>query len=650
MSNHSQPVTLEASARKRNDPDAATSCMANGSSHFASATPEYVHRLIERQAIRNPEALAASSRIGTLSYAELNARADDLAQQLRALGAGPEMVVGIYSRRSAAMLVGALGILKSGAAYLPIDPADPAARSELMLDDADVSIVIIESSTDAKRYERRRTVALDYLQKTTGAAGEIHFASDGEDAVSKNLAYVIYTSGSTGTPKGVEITHRNLSNLVSWHQSAFAVTAQDRASHIAKVGFDAGIWEVWPYLACGASLHLPPEEILNDPEAFQTWLIEQRITISFVPTSLAERLIALDWSRSSALRIMLTGGDALHHYPRTGLPFLLVNNYGPTECTVVATSGIVPAGSQSSEAPPIGRPISNTGIYILDESLNRLPVGAVGEIHIGGAGIGRGYRNQPALTAERFIQNPFRAGERLFRTGDLGRFLPDGQIAFLGRADDQIKIRGFRMEPNEIISALNAHPAIAQSVVVARDLTPGDRQLVAYVVPRAASCPSPTDLRNFLSARLPSYMVPAILVKLESLPLTPNGKVDRDALPHPNDNNTIGNECFRSPQTEVETIVAGVLAPLLGVEHVDVDANFFSLGGHSLLGTQLISRLRERLGIDVPLRTVFEAPSVTDLSTEIEKLLLEKVEAMSTEEVQRALNSHEALNPDNIPA
>jgi acyl-coenzyme A synthetase/AMP-(fatty) acid ligase/acyl carrier protein len=454
----------------------------------------------------------------------------------------------------------------------------------------------------------------------------------------KTLAYVIYTSGSTGTPKGVEIAHASLSNLVSWHQNAFKVISSDRASCVARVGFDAAVWEVWPYLTAGASLHVPDEDQLKDPEAFQAWLVAQGITISFVPTPMAERLLALNWPSKTVLRMMLTGGDTLHTYPRCDLPFLLVNNYGPTECAVVATSGLVSAQRTENRLPPIGRAISNTEVYILDEAMGEVPAGTLGEIYIGGLGVARGYRNRPELTLERFVPNPFDGSfGRLFKTGDCAQRLADGQFAFLGRFDEQIKIRGFRIEPNEIVAALDEHPAVSQSAVIAREVGEGDGRLVAYFVPRPNRLATVSELRDFLGQRLPAYMVPSMFVTIETMPLTPNGKVDRAALPAPDAANTLGEDVFHAPRTEVEQVVADILAPLLGIERVDVEANFFALGGHSLLGIQLISRVRDALGVELSLRTVFEAPSVAEVSAEIERLLCAKLEAMSEEEVQRNL-------------
>ncbi|HEV8455949.1 MAG TPA: amino acid adenylation domain-containing protein, partial [Gemmatimonadales bacterium] len=438
--------------------------------------------LIAAQATKSPEALALTADAQKLTYGELDRRATRLAHHLRSLGVGADVLVGLYLPRSLEMVIGALGILKAGGAYVPMDPTYPPERLAFMLDDAQAP-VLITSSHLAQRLPaaRRELVYIDVPQ----IAGEPEYTQPVTIAPA-DLAYVIYTSGSTGKPKGVEITHGSLTNLVSWHIEAFSVTAADRASHVAGLGFDATVWELWPYLAAGASVHLADEDTRNSAELLREWLLAQRITIGFVPTPLAERLLTLgvEWPRKSGPRILLTGGDTLHHYPPAGLPFLLVNNYGPTEGTVVATSGpVLPDGSPEM-LPPIGTAITNAQIYLLDEHLNPVPAGAPGQIYIGGAGLARGYRNRPDLTAEKFIPNPFSVepASRLYKTGDLARQLPDGRIVFLGRTDDQVKIRGYRIEPSEIAGVLSRHQDIRASLVVAREDTPGDKRLVAYLV------------------------------------------------------------------------------------------------------------------------------------------------------------------------
>ena len=609
---------------------------------------ETVAELVTFQATATPDAIALASTRRVWSYMELDERASALADTLRSLGVGPEVVVGLCMPRSPVMVVGALAILKAGGAYLPLDPTYPAARLAFLLDDGQVPVVVA-----GQRIKERlpkgsyHTILLDDLGRVGDFAPLAQSAPVKAAATLKNLAYVIYTSGSTGQPKGVEITQESLLNLVHWHQQAFGVQSADRASQVANVGFDAAVWEIWPYLATGASLYFAEDETVSDPQLLRDWLVAQRITIAFIPTPLAEHLLTLPWPPETALRTMLTGADTLHVYPPVGLPFLLVNNYGPTECTVVATSGPVHSNASTDQLPPIGRAIANTEVYILDESGNQVPIGTAGELHIGGIGVARGYRNRPQLTAQRFIPNRFneKVSERLFRTGDRASFLPDGRIAFLGRVDEQVKVRGFRVEPNEVTATLNVHPCIQQSVVVAREVGPSDARLIGYLVLAPESHLTLSALRAFLQARLPDYMVPAIFVRLEKLPLTPNGKVDRMSLPAPDESNTLREDAYAAPRTEMEKTVAGILERLLKLEHVDVEENFFSLGGHSLLGAQLIARLRDTFGIEMPLRVVFEAPTVAELSAEIERLLVTKLQAMSEKEVLRILDSTHQPHP-----
>lgn len=599
------------------------------------AIPERVAEGVAAQAAATPDALAVAAGERRLSYRELDARAERLAARLRSLGVGPETIVGLCLASSPAMIVGALGILKAGGAYLPLDPAHPADRLARVLDDARPPVLV--------------TAACLAQHLPTGAWSVIGLGQDGLAggpdvacvpplrATPDALAYVIYTSGSTGRPKGVEVTNRGLSNLVSWHQRAFAITPEDRATQIAGIGFDASVWEIWPYLTAGASLHVPPDAIRQEPEALRDWLVSQSITRTFLPTPLAERLLSLDWPADTALRTLLTGADTLHRHPPAGLPFALVNNYGPTECTVVATSGVVPPG-EGSELPTIGLAIDNVEIHILDEQLRPVAPGAAGELYIGGEGVARGYLNRPELTAQRFVRHPFSAerGARLYKTGDLARRRPDGQIVFLGRLDDQIKIRGHRIEPAEIVAALDEHPAVGQSALLACETSASEKRLVAYVVVGAGARPTHADLRDFLAARLPDYMLPAAFVALDALPLTASGKLDRERLPRPEDAVTLlDGEAMVLPRTPVEKRVAEALAPLLGLERVSVLDNFFMLGGHSMLGTQLIARLRAIFSVELALRTLFEAPTVAGLAAEIERRLRDKLEAMSEEEAEQ---------------
>jgi amino acid adenylation domain-containing protein len=594
-----------------------------------------VHQLVSQQAGSAPGASALSDGSSVLSYQELEQRSNRLARHLRNRGVGPDVLVGLCVERSALTAVGALAVLKAGGAYLPIDPAYPADRISFMLDDAKPRVLITQASL-AQRLPAagRELVLLDRESPEIAAQ-----SSDAlEDVGSLNdLAYVIYTSGSTGQPKGVQITHQGLLNLSQWHQQAFAITAADRATQVASPGFDAAVWEIWPYLTAGASIFAPGEATRNQPESLRDWFLQQGITISFVATPLAESLFALEWPAKTSLRVLLTGADTLRHYPRAGMPFVLVNNYGPTECTVVATSGVVPSEHNPDSLPSIGHPIANTQVYILDEEMNEVPVGTPGELYVGGAGLARGYLNRRELTAEKFVRNPFSSdtGSRLYRTGDRARYLPDGQIAFLGRMDDQVKIRGFRIEINEITNLLSQHPAVKACAVVAREDAGHAKRLVGYIVPSPDAELTNSDLRSFLGRSLPEFMLPAMFVTLNSLPLTESGKVNRFLLPAPDDSNVVRDQRFVAPRTATEERVAGILAPLLGLTAVGVEDNFFFLGGNSLLGTQVIARLREAFGVEVSLLALFDHPTVAGIASEVERLIIARLDAMSEDEVQR---------------
>ncbi len=581
-----------------------------------------VPELIAVRARLAPHALALASGNQVLTYGELDAQADRLAHHLQSMGVGPEVVVGVCLERGPAMVVAALAILKAGGAYLPLDPEFPIERLRFMLVDAQVPVLVTRQGID-ERIAKGHWLVVD--MDVDAGVDQIANYPEVPPVVSlspQNLAYVIYTSGSTGRPKSVQITHANLLNLISWHNRAFSISANDRASQLASIAFDAAVWEVWPYLVAGSSVHFPDDATRVSAESLRDWLIQERMTVSFVATPLAESLISLEWPRDSALRILLTGADTLYHYPPPGLPFALVNNYGPTECTVVATSGTIVPDPHPSAPPTIGRPIDNTQIYILDDGLRQVPVGTVGELHIGGAGLGRGYLNRPDLDAERFIANPFSSipGDCLYKTGDLARFLPDGNIAFVGRIDEQIKIRGYRIEPNEICAALDRYPGIKGSVVIAREDS-GDKRLVAYVVVAPDLPLTLSALQEFLKNYLPDYMVPAVFVQVASLPMTHSGKVDRAALPVPGPENSIADQVYLAPKTLTEQRVVKILSELLGVRQISVNDNFFFLGGHSLLGTQLIARTRDAFGVELPLRTVFDFPTAAEISSVIDQML-----------------------------
>jgi amino acid adenylation domain-containing protein len=608
-----------------------------GSDVFETKPFISVPMLVERQAAITPGALAVCSGSQSLTYGELENRSTQMAQHLRNAGAAPGSVVGLCAERSIDFPVAALAIMKAGCAYLPLESRTPQKRLQMMLKAAQVSIVLTDSNLlEMLSGNGRKLLTLD--RRPAEISGDLQTT----EISPEHLAYVIYTSGSTGVPKAVAIGHDSLLNLCQWHNRSFGITPTDRASQVASIGFDAAVWEIWPYLVAGASVHLVNDEIRTQPQQLRDWMVRERITIGFAPTPIAERMLKLAWPKETSLRFLLTGADTLHQYPSPDLPFTLVNNYGPTECAVVATSGMVYPNRSASDLPAIGRPIDNAEIYILNSAMQRVTAGELGEIYIGGAGLAKGYLNDPAMTAERFVKHPFSADEdaRLYRTGDMGRWLPDGQIAFHGRMDDQVKIRGYRIELNEISCAVNRHPAVRESVIVAiENGTAGEKELVAFVV-LAGACPAVAELRDFLSKELPDHMLPAKFVRLDYLPLGPSGKVDRSALPTPNDLNILRDPSSWNVSTATEQRVARIVASLLGLEKVGVDENFFYLGGNSLFGTQLIARLREAFGVDVPLLKLFDHPTVADLAAEVERLMVTTLEAMTEEEAERLLALH----------
>jgi amino acid adenylation domain-containing protein len=581
-----------------------------------------VPQLVEQQCQDRPESIAVSGSGATLTYAALDRAANQLAHQLRWLGVGTESLVGIYMERSPASVIAALACFKAGGAYLPLDPALPAERLLFMLNDANVTAVVCDPALSRDLPPGPwQVVSYDPTQpeRSAGIARRLDV-----EVRPEHLAYVIYTSGSTGKPKGVEITHGNLSNLVAWHVRAFGVTAVDRASLQAAIGFDATVWELWPYLATGASVAIPDAEVRNHPEMLRDWLVANKITIMFLPTAMAEQMLLLNWPKQTALRTLLTGADVLRRRPAHGLPFRLVNNYGPTECTVVATSGEVLPDAQAIRSPSIGSAIDGTEIHLLDEKMRPVKNGKAGEIYIGGENVGRGYRNNATLTAERFVSSAAAGNGRLYRTGDLGRFLPNGEVEFLGRADGQMKIRGFRVEPEEIVAAMNAHAGVRASAVQLQGENE-EKKLIAYVALTPGASVSADELRQSLNQMLPDYMVPAVFVKIAALPLNLNDKVDYAALPAPTAANTLREVQYVAPRTLVEQRLAAILSPLLRVERVSVKDNFFLLGGHSLLGTQLLTKIREVFGVELSLLGLFDHPTLEGMSVEVENLIIAKM-------------------------
>jgi amino acid adenylation domain-containing protein len=595
--------------------------------------------IVAALAASNPDAVALNGDGSQLTYRALITSADQLAEKMIALGVGPDVPVGICLDRSFDYIVAMLASLRAGGAFMPLDPRWPTERLRFVLDDARAPVLVTSPSHRSQLNGSRWTI----VSPNERSPSQAHPKLEARPLIGpSNLAYLIYTSGSTGEPKGVEISLGNLCHLIDWHNNTFGVTASDRGSCVAGLGFDAAVWEVWPYLAAGACVSLPAESVRTSPEALREWLISEKVNIAFAPTPLAERMIRTAWPADTALRFLLTGGDTLHVPPIAGLPFAVVNNYGPTECTVVATSGVMkPADDHRPHIPTIGRAIAGTCIHILDDQGQPVRAGAMGEIFIGGAGVGLGYRHRPDLTAERFIPDVFTPdhdGARLYRTGDVGSVLPNGEIAFHGRIDNQVKLRGHRVELAEISAALNRHPHVVQSAVVVRGL--GDQmRLVAYVVATSDTLIAAAGLRDFLSSRLPDYMLPSTFVALSSLPLSASGKLDATALPLPTPENILADADYCPPSSPVEDELTRIVAELLAIDHVGVHDNFFLLGGHSLLGTQLVLRARDAFGAELTLRDLFQAQTVAKLAAKIEQRLVERLEQMSDEEASRLLAS-----------
>jgi amino acid adenylation domain-containing protein/non-ribosomal peptide synthase protein (TIGR01720 family) len=569
------------------------------------------NHLFEEQAAKTPNALAVVCGAQQLTYAELNARANRLANYLQAQGVARDSLIALYFERSPDLMVATLAILKAGAAYLPLDPVYPQARLSLMLADAEVKLVLTQQKLATRLPDGTQTLCLDRDWQQAAGCNDANPVSG---AVPDDLAYVLYTSGSTGTPKGVEILHRGLTNYLRWAVDAYDVRKGNGAPVHSSISFDATITGWFTPLLAGKTVTLVPEG--GEIEALGA-LLQSHDNFSLVKITPAhlEALSHLLPENAAACgaKAFVIGGEALFgkqlafwqaHAPGTRM----INEYGPTE-TVVGCCVYEAVPHRAHSGPvPIGRPIANTQLYVLDRRLQPVPLGVPGELYIGGHGVARGYRNRPALTAEKFIENPFGTG-RLYRTGDLVKYLPDGNLVYLGRLDDQVKIRGFRIEPGEIEAILTQHPGVREAAILAEN-----QRLIAYVVPSASGvCPT-TDLRTFLSSRLPDYMVPAIFVPLAAMPLTPNGKVDRQALPAPPAPEPAAS---LAPRTPAEQTIAAIWAELLRLDAVGVEDNFFDLGGHSLLAIQLISRIRQSFGVEITPRSVFESPTVRSLARKL---------------------------------
>ena len=570
-----------------------------------------LHQLFESQVELSPHATALVFNEQKITYQELNRKANQLAHHLRGLGVGRETIVAVCMERSIEVVVGLLAILKAGAAYLPLDPTYPKERLAFMLSDAGTTVVLMQAGL--KEVLPALEITSVCLDADWLRIGQHNDQNPTTSVDSQNLAYVIYTSGSTGEPKGVQVQHRSVVNLSQWHQRVYDVGRKDRATQVARLVFDASVWEIWPYLTAGACIYLADEWTLASPARLVQWLAQNQITISFLPTPLAHAVLQEPWPPATALRTMLTGGDVLRRTTEASFPFKLVNNYGPTESTVVATWSEVEI-SEIRREPSIGRPIHNAQVHILDRKLNVVPVGVTGEIYLGGAGLARGYLNRADLTAERFIPDSFsdRPGARLYQTGDLGSYLDDGRIEFRGRADEQIKIRGYRVEPAEIEAALVQHPAVKEVVVIARQDNSTEKRLIAYVVFRQNQIETADGLRNFLKEKLPDYMIPALFVSLAELPLTPSGKINRRALLMPDHERPNLKTEFVAARTPAERALAEIWCQVLHLPQVGVNDNFFELGGDSILSIQIIARAGNA-GFRLTPRQIFQHQTIAQL-------------------------------------
>jgi len=587
-----------------------------------------IHQLFEEQTEKTPGRTAVVFDNSFLTYRELNEQANQLAHYLRERGVTADTLVALYVERSLEMIVAILGILKAGGAYLPMDAAYPRERLNLMLEDAHVSHVVTKNILAADVFQKDRSfVLLDLEQKAISAEPITPpICNTSPD----NLAYCIYTSGSTGKPKGVLLEHRNVVRLMVNDKPKFAFTANDVWTMFHSYCFDFSVWELCGALLHGGKLVLVPEAVTKDPISFVNLLIHERITIlNQTPTSfynIAQEVLKrtkLDLS----LKYVIFGGEAVDPHQllswKQAYPDVkLVNMYGITECTVHVTFKELTDSDITDGVSNVGNPISTTTVYIGDSALRLLPVGVRGELYVGGDGLARGYLNRPDLTAEKFIPDPFtdQEGGRLYRTGDVARYLPNGDLEFLGRIDHQVKIRGFRIELGEVEAALAQHPSVRQLVVTTREEIPGEKRLVAYIVSNTEEFVL-DELRNFLRKKLPDYMLPVAFVRLNTLPLTPNGKVDHSALPAPTTSRPRLTEEYAEPRAPIEETLVSIWTEILDVERAGIFDNFFELGGHSLLATRVTSRIRDTFSVDLPIKRLFEEPTIAGLAQQISLLL-----------------------------
>jgi len=585
-----------------------------------------IHQLFEEQVEKTPDAVAVVFEEQKLTYRELNSWANQLAHYLQFKGVGAEVLVGICVERSLEMIVGLLGILKAGGAYVPLDPNYPIERIAYMLENSQASVLLTQKKLVAGLPENQaQIICLDSDWNLVSQESDLNLNCTASE---ENLAYVIYTSGSTSKPKGVAMKHLALSNLILWQRSNTTISTTARTLHFAPISFDVSFQEIFSTWCGGGTLVLISEEVRRDSVALLHLLRAKQIERLFLPfvalQQLAETAKTLGLIPKS-LREVITAGEQLQITPAIAHFFSqlkdcsLHNQYGPSETHVVTAFTLTGSSKNWSALPPIGRPIANTQIYILDRFAQPLPLGIPGELYIGGVCLARGYLNRPELSAERFITNPFsqEEGSRLYKTGDLARYLPDGNIEYLGRIDNQVKLRGFRIELGEIEVTLAQHPNLRQTAAIVREDSPGDKRLVAYVCPNQGQILTSGQLRRFLEEKLPDYMIPGIFIIMEAFPLTPSGKLDRKALPAPDASSLIRETSLIAPRDSVELQLAEIWSEILGVFPIGVHDNFIELGGDSLLATKIIGLVRDRFEVELPLNYLFEYPTVAELAKEI---------------------------------
>jgi amino acid adenylation domain-containing protein len=581
-----------------------------------------IHQLFEEQVKRTPDAVAVVFADKQLTYNELNIRANQLAHYLQSFGVEANVLVGICVERSLEMIVGLLGILKAGGAYVPLDPDYPQERLSFMLADTQIKVLLTQQNLVEKLQKHQvKLVCLDTDSPVIAQCSQDNaIAPPIADVQATNLAYVIYTSGSTGQPKGVEVVHRGVNRLL-FGVNYVHLDETQRFLQIAPISFDASTFEIWGALLHGARCVLFPESIPT-AKSLSEEIHKHGITVLWLTSALFNSIIDDDPQALSEIKQLLIGGEALSlaHVNRAfeTLPFTqIINGYGPTESTTFTCCYPIPRKIETTiESIPIGSPIANTQVYILDDYLQPVPVGVPGELHIGGAGLARGYLNRPELTQEKFIPNPF-DNSKLYKTGDLARYLPDGNIEYLGRIDHQVKIRGFRIELGEIEAVLSQHEDVQISCVIVREDTPGEKQLVAYIVPQKDVTLTTSELRQFLGNKLPGYMIPSAFVMLDSLPLTPNGKVDRRALKAPA--HTSNSDRFIEVRNQLELKLLQIWSNILKIDKIGVQDNFFDLGGHSLLAPYLMTQIKQQIGKDIPVKDLFQNPTIEQLAAIIQK-------------------------------